>query len=106
MRGVMIYTISIIIPTFKEAKNIQILCQKIKEAIKQADYDYEIIIVDDNSKDGIKEVIEKIKPLYNIKLIVRLNEKGLSSAVIEGFKHAKGDIFVVMDADVAIRLKK
>ncbi len=63
--------------------------------------EYEIIIVDDNSNDGIIETVEELKKSHPIEIIVRENERGLASAVLEGFKHAQGDIFLVMDADLS-----
>lgn len=93
--------VSIIVPTFKEAKNITPLSEQIDRAMKDAKLTYEIIVVDDDSQDGIIEAVEKIKDRYTIKLRVRKGEKGLSSAVIAGFGLVKGEIVVVMDADLS-----
>lgn len=93
--------ISIIIPTYKEAQNIPVLLGLIKESIKSR-YDYEIVIVDDDSRDGIEAEVEKLqKEGHRVLLIIRKNEKGLSSAVIEGLKRSVGDICLVMDADLS-----
>ena len=93
--------VSIVIPTYKEADNIPILVKKIDEALKGR-YKYEIVIVDDNSQDGIEENVKELqKDKYDVKLKVRTDERGLSSAVIAGFKIAKGDLFLVMDADLS-----
>ena len=93
--------VSIIVPTYKEAKNIPVLAEKIDDAMKNAGIPYEIIVVDDNSQDGIDQEVSKLKKKYPIDLKIRINERGLSSAVIEGFRIARGDIFVVMDADLS-----
>ncbi len=93
--------ISIIVPTYKEAKNITALSEQIDLAMKSAKLTYEIIVVDDDSKDGMTEAVEKIKSKYNIELKIRKDEKGLSSAVISGFALVTGDIIVVMDADLS-----
>ena len=90
--------ISIIIPTYNEKGNIDILLDRINKCLR--DIRYEIVIVDDNSPDGTAEFVRELSNKYLIKLIVRKNEKGLASAVVEGFKHATGDIFIVMDADL------
>lgn len=97
-------SISIIIPTYKEAENIPVLAKKLNETLKN--YNYEIIIVDDDSNDGTIEAVNKLKKQYKIILKVRKNIKGLSSAVIAGFKISKGDIIVVMDADLSHPPKK
>lgn len=92
--------LSIIVPTFREAENIPELTRQIDIAVKP-DYDYEIIIVDDNSRDGIEKKVDELKNAYPVKLKIRFDEKGLSSAVISGFDMVTGDIIVVMDADLS-----
>jgi dolichol-phosphate mannosyltransferase len=93
--------ISIVIPTYNEAENIPIIIDKIFNVLKQNSLDGEVIIVDDDSPDGTWEIAEKLKPIYNIKVLRRLDMRGLSSAVIDGFKTASGDIIGVMDADMS-----
>ena len=92
--------ISIIIPTYNERENIKELIPYIDSVLKENNItDYEIIIVDDNSPDGTADEAKKLSEKYPVKVIVRKNEKGLASAVIEGIKHASGNFCVVMDAD-------
>jgi dolichol-phosphate mannosyltransferase len=93
--------ISVIVPTYKEAQNIPVLVEKIDMNMKKADMRYEIIIIDDDSNDGIIEAVDNLKNDYNVYLKVRKNQRGLSSAVTAGFEIAKSDIFVVMDADMS-----
>ncbi|GIW66726.1 MAG: dolichol monophosphate mannose synthase [Candidatus Parcubacteria bacterium] len=91
--------VSIIIPTLNEEENIADLIIEINKVFKKIDYDLEIIVVDDGSSDNTLAIIKKLANKYsNLKLIIR-NEKGLTSAIIKGFKEAKGEIFCVMDAD-------
>ncbi len=59
--------ISIVVPTFKEAKNIPSLLQEIDTALAGAGLFYEIIIVDDNSGDGIVEVVDELKDRYTVR---------------------------------------
>lgn len=94
--------VSIIVPTYKEADNIPELFERLKRALDENKIDFEIIVVDDNSPDGTAQVArEKMIELgINGKVIVRENERGLSSAVVRGFKESSGDILVVMDADL------
>ncbi len=93
--------ISIIVPTFREADNIPELTRRIDTSLKNTGYKYEIIIVDDNSMDGIDRKVDELQKNYPVKLKIRLTEKGLSSAVIAGFELASGDIYLVMDADLS-----
>lgn len=87
--------LSIIIPTYNEAKNIKVLVDKIRNSVKK---DYEIIVVDDDSPDETWKIAESLK---NTRVIRRINEKGLSSAVIKGIEYARGNIICVMDADLS-----
>ncbi|WP_246112329.1 glycosyltransferase [Thermococcus aciditolerans] len=90
--------VSVIIPTYNERDNLAELFERIDGALKG--HDYEIIVVDDDSPDGTWEFAESLAEKYPVKVIRRTEKKGLSSAVIRGFREAAGDIFVVMDADL------
>lgn len=94
--------ISIIVPTYKEAGNIPVLVSRIHDVMHKAKLQYQVVIVDDNSQDGIVEAVDALKKKkFPVTLKVRTDEKGLSSAVIAGFSLATGDIFLVMDADLS-----
>jgi len=90
--------VSVIVPTYNERENLAELVDRIGKALSGRDY--EVIIVDDNSPDGTWRLAEKLSQKYPIRVIRRTRERGLSSAVIRGFKEANGDVFVVMDADL------
>jgi len=90
--------LSIVIPTYKEGENIGHLVEGIHQALTGTDY--EIILVDDNSRDGTVELVADLAKRYPVKLFVREKEKGLATAVIHGFKQAQGSIIGVMDADL------
>ncbi len=87
--------ISIIIPTLNEAANIRHLLPKVKSVLK--DYTYEIIIVDKHSKDGTASIAKRMRAK------VIYDDKGKGSALIRGFKAAKGNIIISMDADLSHR---
>ena len=92
--------VSVIIPTYKESENIRLLIPRIGDVMKAAGLAVEVIIVDDNSRDGIEQVVAQFtKAQLPVKLEVRMEQRGLSTAVIHGFKLAKGDYLVCMDAD-------
>ena len=96
--------LSIIVPTYNEAKNIKSLLDSISKNIPDQTR-AETIVVDDNSPDGTADIVknynQSIKHLNNhsISLISRKNQRGLSSAILDGIKKAKGDLIVVMDSD-------
>lgn len=89
----------IIIPTYNEKDNIDKI---INEIFLQSIDNLEILIVDDNSIDGTKEILNKLKSQNKINLIERSSKQGLASAYIEGFKYAiehNFDFIIQMDAD-------
>ncbi|MBX3389873.1 MAG: polyprenol monophosphomannose synthase [Phycisphaeraceae bacterium] len=88
--------VSVVVPTFREASNIQELVERIECAVP----DSEVIIVDDNSNDGTDEAVRNLAR-DNVRLHVRTTERGLSSAVIAGCHLARGTHIVVMDADLS-----
>ena len=90
--------ISIVVPTYNEKDNINLLVKRIDDALSS--YDYEIVFIDDNSSDGTVQLAEVLSHKYPVKLIVRYNKKGLASAVVDGLGHVTGQIVGVMDADL------
>lgn len=97
--------ISLIIPTYNEKDNIADLIKEVSALYVEFDLQGEIIIVDDNSPDGTAEVVKGLSDKYPVSVVKRAGKLGLSSAVIEGFKNARGEIFGVMDADFSHDMK-
>ena len=94
--------VSIIIPTYKEAENIPFLLDEISKEIDPIIPFWEILIIDDDSRDGTVEACDNLSRRgIPVRLVVRKNTRGLATAVLEGFARATGDIFVVMDADLS-----
>ena len=93
--------ISIIIPTYCEVQNIPIIIPEIFNVLQKENIQSELIIVDDNSPDGTAEAARKAAGENPVRVAVRKNHKGLATAVVRGFELAKGNILVVMDADLS-----
>lgn len=94
--------VSIVVPTYREAENLPELFERIAAAVKPAGLAYEVVVVDDNSRDGTEEEARKaVAAGHPVNLIVRTQERGLSSAVVAGFRAARGDILLCMDADLS-----
>lgn len=91
-------SISIIIPTYNERENITPLVERIDRALSSRDY--EVVFVDDNSKDGTAELINSLSGKYPVRVMVRKEERGLATAVVHGIDHSEGSTVVVMDADL------
>ena len=99
---------SVIVPAYKEASNLRPLVTRIFASLNRIDSpvpagQVEIIVVDDNSRDGSVEVVQALQQEgYNVRIIVRTTERGLSSAVVRGFQEAQGDNMLCMDADLQV----
>lgn len=93
--------VSVVVPTFREAENLPVLIPAVARAIAASGLSHEIIIVDDNSRDGSEQVIAELGREHGARILVRTRERGLSSAVIHGFSHALGRVLVCMDADLS-----
>jgi len=92
---------SLVIPTYNEATSIGKVCQEIVSVLDKVPYDFEIIVVDDNSPDGTWKIVEDLaKQNSKIKLLRRMQERGLGSAVVSGWKVAQGEILGVLDGDL------
>jgi len=96
--------LSIIIPTYREAKNLEKLVPRLWSVMQEEKRSYEILVVDDNSKDGTEALIQKYAADgIPISAHIRLQERGLGTAVLFGMKKARGDILLCMDADLSHR---
>jgi dolichol-phosphate mannosyltransferase len=99
-------THSIIVPAYKEKANLRPLTTRLFAAFEDgespipADH-VEVIVVDDNSRDGSVEEVDALQEEgFNVRIVVRTTERGLSSAVVRGFREARGEAMICMDADL------
>jgi dolichol-phosphate mannosyltransferase len=96
------YDLTIIIPTFKEESSIGMIIKAVDAVFSQNRINGEILVVDDNSPDRtIERVRELQKTRPYLSLVVRTEDPGLSQSVVEGFRKAQSDIFLVIDADLS-----
>lgn len=93
--------ISIVIPLFNEEESLTELSEWIVRVVTQHQLNYEIIFVDDGSTDESWKIIEKLHQVNNnIKGIKFQRNYGKSAALNEGFRAAKGNVVITMDADM------
>lgn len=93
--------VTVIIPTLQESNNLPELIERVARSISTTGLSFEIIIVDDNSSDGTEETCRNLREIHPLRLHTRINEKGLSSAVIVGMKLSAGKSLLVMDGDLS-----
>ncbi len=92
---------SYIIPAFNEEKNVNIIYQRLINLIQKNNYDYEIIFVDDGSRDNTKLELAKLAKIdKNLKIISLSRNFGHQAALTAGLNYAKGDAIITMDCDL------
>ncbi len=92
---------ALVIPTLNEAGNIPALLSRTQIALARVDLDYELIIVDDDSRDETGKLVERHSQRDpRIHLLVRKGQRGLAGAVLHGWQHTDATLLGVMDADL------
>ena len=89
--------ISILIPIFNEVNTLEIILKKVEET-DFCGLEKEIILIDDFSTDGTREILERLKDKYPI--YYHNQNMGKGAALRTGFEHVSGDIVIIQDADL------
>lgn len=93
--------LGLVIPTLNEEANIGTLIDRAQSSLGSLDLDYELLVVDDNSSDGTRQVVQRYHESDpRIRLLVRTEARGLSGAVIYGWQHTDANLLGVIDADL------
>lgn len=93
--------ISFVVPVFDEEDNIRPLCNEIKKVAEKLGGQYEIILVDDCSRDRSLQIIKELAAADSaLKYIAFEKNTGQSAALYAGFQKAGGDVIITMDADL------
>ncbi len=91
--------VSVVVPAWNEAGNLPLLVPRVAGALQGRPF--EIVIVDDGSRDGTVDVCRELAERFPVRLLVRDKpDHGLSGAVLHGIAASDGDTIVVMDADL------
>ena len=94
--------VSIVVPTYREAANLRVLAQRVASVMAATGAPWELVLVDDNSADGTEEIVAELAGWLPVRLYVRRDvPRDLSLAVLDGFRVARCDRLVVMDADLS-----
>ena len=95
--------LSIIIPVFNESRTILQVIERIRQ-VDFGSYDMEAIVVDGNSNDGTRELLESITDPW-VRVIYERERRGKGAAVKEGIDNATGDCVIIQDADLEYDLR-
>jgi dolichol-phosphate mannosyltransferase len=92
--------VTIVIPTYHEVLSIPHLVERLKALRESSGLDLDVLLMDDDSRDGSEELVESLV-LPWVKLVTRRANRGLSHAVLDGLMLSTREILVVMDADLS-----
>ncbi len=94
--------LSIVIPVYNEAENLTILHHSIEQALNPINVDWEVIYIDDGSTDNSLETLEQIhnQDAAHTAVVALRRNYGQTAAIAAGIDYAKGEIIVLMDADL------
>ena len=87
--------LSVVIPVYNEAATVQEIIRQVR-AVPIAK---EVILVDDGSTDGTREVLARLQNQDDLRILRHEHNQGKGAAIITGFRHVTGDIVIIQDAD-------
>lgn len=91
--------ITCIIPVYNEELNVCTFFDKLQACLRELTHHFEIIVVDDGSRDATVATILQLPKEYHIKLLQFSRNFGKETALMAGLDHAAGDVAIIMDAD-------
>ena len=93
--------LSVIVPLYNEEESAPLLYQAVTDTLAKADIDYEILFIDDGSKDNTVQVCERLcKTDPRLRLIKFRRNCGQTPAMAAGIDIARGEVLVTMDGDL------
>jgi dolichol-phosphate mannosyltransferase len=92
-------TVSVVVPTYREVESLPHLLDRLRD-LREAGVALDVLVMDDDSQDGTEALIAARGEPW-VELVVRTRDRGLSPSVLDGLQRAKGDVLVVMDADLS-----
>jgi glycosyltransferase involved in cell wall biosynthesis len=88
--------LSVVMPCYNERATIEAIVQR----VHATPYDKEIIVVDDGSKDGTRDLLKQLESTYGLRLFFHEENRGKGGAIKTGFAAATGDVVLIQDADL------
>lgn len=92
--------ISLVIPVYNEEANLRLLIERIHPVMQQMNRPYEIILVDDGSKDSSLSILKNLTVWPEVRVVALVRNYGQHAAIFAGFSIVKGDIIITLDADL------
>ena len=88
--------LSVVIPVFNEVDNIETILKRVKATKLPS----EILVVDDGSRDGTRDILKKLDGKGGVRVILHDKNQGKGAAVCTGIQATKGDVILIQDADL------
>jgi dolichyl-phosphate beta-glucosyltransferase len=98
------YSLSVVIPTYNEEKRIDISLQKIRSYLDEKEYDYEVIVSDDGSKDNTVKILKEYQKTWNKLVVLENLHRGKAPALISGINKASKENIYMADADLSVNI--
>jgi undecaprenyl-phosphate 4-deoxy-4-formamido-L-arabinose transferase len=92
--------ISVVVPVYNEEKNLSLLMDRLEKVMKSLERLYEIIFVDDGSRDRSLEILKGFVGRPGVRVVELTRNYGQHPAVFSGFSVVRGDVVVTLDADL------
>ena len=95
------FKLSIIIPCYNEKQTINIILKKVIQSLQNYNFlNYEILIIDDHSKDGTVEILKNLSKEEKIKVYLHESNLGKGAAIQTALQYVTGDLVIIQDADL------
>jgi len=92
--------ISLVIPVYNEKENLSLLMERLEKVMQSMKRPYEIIFVDDGSRDGSLEILKGFIGRHGVRIVELTRNYGQHRAIMAGFSVVRGSIIVTLDADL------
>ncbi len=90
--------LSVVVPLYNERDNLEPLCAEIERAL-DGRIDYELVLVDDGSRDGSREILAGLVGRPRVRVVSHRLNRGQSAALVSGVAAARGDLIATLDGD-------
>ena len=93
--------LSIVVPVYNEAENVDLLCERLHAAASRLGRSYEVLLIDDGSTDGTWEKMRGAAKKYPAFRLIRFRRNfGQTAAMSAGFRESRGSVIITLDADL------